>query len=819
MDEKYISGFKYLFLFYVLIVLALVILVPTNVTADKCNETACQKISEENYTVSTVGPNITVFKGSTKDSVNSGENFTFRIWVYNIGNGNATINVTDMLDPCFNFINNSAKIFYAENGINENEYTPSQPEQNGLNFTWKDMYIANASGNNFPYFFISFNVTAGECYGNFTNYVKVAAMDSNGLPLDSPVCSICEGNYSDKCANFGSSDDCFFSSYADCVETCNQENITVTGIKERLVYSKTVFINSSGTPILNLSKYAPKNMTYKEIIQFNISWSVENPYGGPTNITIIDTLSPFLNFYSCSNNCNLSNSKVIWYFENVSNGSSGVVYLNATVNEVVGNISNVVEIIGKSENKTANKFASTVTEILAGVISGRVFNDSNVNKFNDSNEQGLQTTIWINGTDINGRNFLKNVTSDVTTGLFSLFVPFGIYNISVVPLSGMINTTPQIYERNVNYENRSSEDNLFGFYIPQGVCPLKNDSCYFNSNITVFIDGNDTTNEFAYSGKPYSITVYARDKDGNPISNAIIRIWEWNGHNPFALSQFGQNGNNVTNYAVAEVKTDSNGNARFTIVPTGGIMGEESYVGTYNITLHLFANCSPAPIFSRYFNVRNRDLPNTAYYINISNKEDVHSSNNYIVNLYSRIKDWLAEGGGENHSIIIYTNGTVEGMDFNVTSGKPVGLNITVKYPNETVVSNATLRIIEKNGHNPFALSQFGTDGSNLTNYAIAEVKTDINGNARFTIVPTGGIIGKESYIGNYSIEFNVFVDDFTGCKDVVLGADEKFLIACRNRDLPQSSPPAYGIYNIGDIRSSNNYIVNLYNRIKNWLS
>ncbi|MDI6729919.1 MAG: hypothetical protein QMD06_00015 [Candidatus Altarchaeum sp.] len=797
------------------VLIFIVILIFFSFNADTLPCENCSYITNTTYNLSSANSDIAVAKRSSTESINAGGNFTFLIWVYNFDKSNATINIRDYLDECFIFLNQSM-VFY--NGTDENQFTSSF---NNETLTWSNIFVPGKGNLSHIYYEIFLNVSTGDCHGNFTNFVNVNGTNSVSWPLGY-LCEVCRENYTQKCENWNNynNDDCLYpSSTSDCIESCEYEINESNYINARLRANKTVEIISSEHIDLFVSKSAPQNTTYGEIIHFNISWSVVHPSGNATNITITDDYLPSqISFENCSNNCVHSKGKVIWNFTNVANGSSGVVYLNVSVISLIGNILNNVEIKGTSGNKVANNHASSNTEILSRHISGMVFNDTNGNGINESGEGGISTTIYVNVTTKAGYSYDVIINSSLVDGNFDVIIPYGICNITASSIINMINTTPQTIYNIVVNTSEGSTGNNFGFYIPGGICPTVNLSCYPNANITILVDGINTTT-FNYSGKPYNITVYARDASGNPIPNATIRIWEWNGHNPFALSQFGQFGNNVTNYAVGEVKTDFGGNARFTLVPTGGIERSENYIGPYNITLHLFVNCSSAPIFSKYFTVGNRALPMINYYISIPNKENVRSSKDYVYNLYTRIKNWLAEGGGENHSLVVYTNGTIDGLDFNVTSGKPTSLSVVVKYSNGSVVSNATLRVIEKNGHNPFALSQFGNDGSNLTNYAIAEVKTNENGNARFTIVPTGGIVGKESYIGSYSIKFNVFVNDFTECKDVLLDSDEEFNIPCKNRALPKASSPAYGIYNMENIRSSNDYIYNLYDRIKKWLS
>ena len=94
-------------------------------------------------------------------------------------------------------------------------------------------------------------------------------------------------------------------------------------------------------------------------------------------------------------------------------------------------------------------------------------------------------------------------------------------------------------------------------------------------------------------------------------------------------------------------------------------------------------------------------------------------------------------------------------MDFSVWSGKPVGLNVTVlNASDESPIPNATINITEFSGFLPWTLIQ--SIDSNVSPSGTGSVRTDANGNARFTFIATGGDPGATS-IGSYNITLEAF--------------------------------------------------------------
>ncbi len=443
-----------------------------------------------------------------------------------------------------------------------------------------------------------------------------------------------------------------------------------------------------------------------------------------------------------------------------------------------------------------------------GYISGIVFNDTDGSGDYNSTYDSPIANYPINIT--NGTHTWTVNTSP--NGTYSIFVPFGTYNVTTVQPDDMQYTTASLYNVLVN-ETRDYTGNDFGF--GNGLCPYEiNPSCYPDANITVLINGVETYT-FGQSGRPYNVTVVAKDRFGVPISNLTVRIVEKNGHNPFALTQYSES--NVTNYLIGETRTDDEGKVSFTLVPTGGILNIEDNIGSYNITAYTSALCGLISI--KNYNVANRHLPYPEKVLNTSvipNYNDVILSKEKIYDVYARIRGWLDRGGGENHGITIYTNGTAVGMPIDVISGKLTGLHINVLNPNGTPVDGAKVVVTEKNGHNPFALTQYTQ--SNLTNYMVGETYTDAKGEVNFTIVPTGGILGLDDNIGNYSVVLEVRLNNSPPCdySNVVYMGN----INVVNRDLPYPFGFGFEVPNQDpDIINSKERIFDIYTRIRGWLT
>ncbi len=317
-------------------------------------------------------------------------------------------------------------------------------------------------------------------------------------------------------------------------------------------------------------------------------------------------------------------------------------------------------------------------------------------------------------------------------------------------------------------------------------------------NVTVAMWGD------VVAGKPVGVTVTVSDLIG-PVGNATVRMTEKNGYDMFAMTQvwssFG-----LTSYSVAEVKTNDEGAVNFTIVPTGGIPGQESKIGEYNISLEVLVGGVSKYETGVNWTDRSFLVPNETVFIPNYNNVNYVKDKVYIV--YDRVKGWLSNGGGENHDVLVYVNnGTAEGMNFSVVSGKPTGMHVRVM-DGGSPVENATVRVTEKNGYSVFAPMQVWSSFG-LTSYSVAEVRTDGNGWVNFTVVPTGGLAGQESKIGEYNISFEVLVSGVSR-HDVN--------ITCSDRGLPAYSS-GVGVPNQNHVDYVKDRVYIVYDKIKRWLA
>ena len=88
--------------------------------------------------------------------------------------------------------------------------------------------------------------------------------------------------------------------------------------------------------------------------------------------------------------------------------------------------------------------------------------------------------------------------------------------------------------------------------------------------IHVIIDGVENYT-FPYSGRPYNVTVYLNDSDGNIVTNSRFVFTETNGLNPFTPTQVWNDSGNlfgVKSYSIGEISSNASGYARLAVLPT-----------------------------------------------------------------------------------------------------------------------------------------------------------------------------------------------------------------------------------------------------------
>jgi len=322
-------------------------------------------------------------------------------------------------------------------------------------------------------------------------------------------------------------------------------------------------------------------------------------------------------------------------------------------------------------------------------------------------------------------------------------------------------------------------------------------------NFTVLIDGVET-DAFASAGRPYNVTIYANEIAGAGLNNATIKTIEYNGYSLFVMPQFQQT--NVSEKVWGESWTDANGRVSYTVVPTGARYVSESDIGNYNITIEIYRNGESDECANRTYSVTDAEFPDATSTTTVPNQPNIDSYKTEVLRVYDRTKSWFELGGGEVINITIYTNGTTYGM-FSVVAGKPYGINVTVRDAGEEPVPNAVVQFTEKNGYPPFVLPQSGI--SNSTNYNRGRTLTDSGGNAKLTIIPTGGRYVSEAVLGNYTIELSVYNSTATF---------NTTTIPITNKEFPDASGSAQTVYNQNNLDSFKTEILRIYDRIKSWL-
>jgi len=320
-------------------------------------------------------------------------------------------------------------------------------------------------------------------------------------------------------------------------------------------------------------------------------------------------------------------------------------------------------------------------------------------------------------------------------------------------------------------------------------------------NLTVLIDGVEASN-FTNAGEPYNVTVNVTSF-GSP-AGATVRVIENNGYTFFAFPQFQDS--NVSNYVSGEVFTGSDGIESLTVVPTGGRNVDTSKVGNYTIDVRAIfsgSNCA-----NKTLTVTNVDFPDPSTSISIPNRAQIDSFKTETLRIYDKVKGWLELGGGEQKNVNI-TDGDSDKTLFDAIAAKPFAVNLTVYNSTNDPVPNAEVTFTERNGYPPFVLPQ--TADSNVSNSAVGTVRTDSNGIAKITIIPTGGRNINEAILGAYNITVEVKYSNGT-----LLGTG---IVNVTNRDFTEPSGAQQSIFNQGNIDSFKTEILRIYDRIKGWLA
>lgn len=345
-----------------------------------------------------------------------------------------------------------------------------------------------------------------------------------------------------------------------------------------------------------------------------------------------------------------------------------------------------------------------------------------------------------------------------------------------------------------------------------------NQTCYYNETITLFFTGayggeaagnftleldNNVTTIMFLAGEPLNLTIL------NATSGTAIRVIEDNSWLPLALPQYTQS--NVSNEAVGYVQAGANSTyPSFTIVPTGGSVFIDPKIGNYSARVELLSSTG-AVLATIYLNITNRDLASDSVAANLrknpANRANIQAENNFIFRLYDA---YMTYGGGPTYNVTIFSDNTSTGFPASVRAAMPIAINLTARYANNSPIANATIEIVEKNGYLSWAMNQF-TD-SNVTNYGHAYTRTGSNGNVQFVITPTGGVIGQEAKIGNYSL--SLIARHPNG--DVFFS--QEFTVT--NRDY--TATPSYNggtLPNRANLDAAILYVFRAYDRLNAWLT
>lgn len=422
---------------------------------------------------------------------------------------------------------------------------------------------------------------------------------------------------------------------------------------------------------------------------------------------------------------------------------------------------------------------------------------------NVTNESGSGTA----GVAINATNSTYDYSSYNYSNYSQLITLFttaasGLTDYFIVYENSTSNASTVTYYNNHTFSAFKAGTNIYPYVYSYNVTsPITiNFTSYGDVEVMVLINGQNV-DYFNNTGEPYNVTVVSN------FPGMLVRFREENGYLPFALPQYSDS--NVSNYGIAETYTASSGNVSFTVVPAGANTYYYTFIGEFNHSIWVYQLGSQ--VFEKTYTVNNINLASPFKSVSIPNSDNIRYMKDYLLVTYDRIKNW---NGGETHNVTIYSDGSVEmdgesGWFYNVTSGKPVGFNVTVRNSStNNPIPEALVSFQEANGYQPFALTQYGE--SNVTNYAQGVVEMNDDGNSFITLVPTGGVQSHESAIGTYNITVTLTLP---GGADVSAGE-----ITNEDRAFPEPSGSVVEVWNWDEVKYYKDYVLVLYDRVKNWL-
>jgi len=171
----------------------------------------------------------------------------------------------------------------------------------------------------------------------------------------------------------------------------------------------------------------------------------------------------------------------------------------------------------------------------------------------------------------------------------------------------------------------------------------------------VWIDEN-YTNVFPYWGRPYNITLFINDSNGNYIANACYQVTEYNGLNPFIPTQVWNNSGTlrgVSSFSRGTAYGNGTGHVQFVSIPTCNklytdysYLGVNTYVGNYQIIINAYASptCAGSPLTVAYNGTLTQNYPLlignwTCQDPGWVNNKELVNKNSYVLDVY----DWLYE--------------------------------------------------------------------------------------------------------------------------------------------------------------------------------
>jgi outer membrane protein assembly factor BamB len=555
-------------------------------------------------------------------------------------------------------------------------------------------------------------------------------------------------------------------------------NITIAVDPDNAENDETNENNNNITTTVNVTDAMPPSVTNVTPLA-DTNFTVNNPVNITANVTddvAVDTVLANITLPNgASQILQMLNASSSTYNATFSNTSLAGRY-NVTIiaNDTSNNINNtettyfnVVDVMPPSvtnitpladTNFTANDFVNITANVTDNVAVDTVL--ANIT-LPDSTSQMLQ---------------MFNASGSIYNTTFSSTSLVGRYNVTIIAND----TSNNINDTETTYFN----------VLPSMAC-----------NLSVLIDGVNTTS-FTNAGEPYNVTVNVTDTGGSPLA-ATINAVECSGLNQFALIQAIDS--MFSNCDDATIETGSDGIVSWTDVPTGG----SDIAGTYNVTIRALSNGTVCD--EKNFTVINRSPPEPAGPKSaIPNKANVEGINEQILVIFDRISRSRLSGAvaGETFDVTIYDNGTAVGMPATITSGRPTGLNITILNASDVGIANVTIKAIEKSGLNHWALIQITE--SNVSSEVTGTTKTNNNGNVRFTIVPTGGVISPtvDTAIGNYSVRLQVVLPNGTLIFNNTITVD---------RTLPEPSPTE-SVPSASNIEGFNEAILVLFDRVSRYL-